>query len=122
MMQQDFTPTAALVGRLAMSQPERWGSNSPYGSPLTRQRLAKMLSPMGVHSKQGTTRENRTRGYLRADIEKVSHSLTTQTRGAHRSHGAHGSPPVHHVNDVNDVNHVPQGAEASCSEPEELDF
>ncbi|NLT79754.1 MAG: DUF3631 domain-containing protein [Bifidobacterium crudilactis] len=121
-MQQDFTPTATLVGRLAMSQPERWGSESPYGSPLTRQRLAKMLSPMGVHSKQGTTRENRIRGYLRADIEKVSQSLTTQPRGAHGSHSAHGSPPVHHVNHVNDVNHVPEGQEASFTQNEEMDF
>ena len=68
----DFLSTIDILTALANIAPERWGIESPYGTPITRQRLAKMLSPMGIHSVQTPGRENRTRGYRKADVLKVA--------------------------------------------------
>lgn len=68
----DFLSTIDILTALANIAPERWGIESPYGTPITRQRLAKMLSPMGIHSVKSSTRADRSRGYRRADIERVA--------------------------------------------------
>lgn len=128
-MHDEFTPTASLVSMLAMSHPDRWGTESPYVSPLTRQRLAKMLSPIGIHSVRGTTRDDRTRGYRREDIERVSESMTpTHPRGTHGTHGTHGTQPrnsndVSHVDYVDHVSHVSGGMDQERSQDDDqLDF
>lgn len=69
---RDFMPTTLILSALANVAPERWGIESPYGSQITRQRLARMLSPMGIHSVKPSTRTDRARGYRRADIERVA--------------------------------------------------
>ena len=116
-MAAEFTPTLTLVSRLSMGHPERWGSESPYGTPLTRQRLAKMLSPIGVHSVQNRAHNDRTRGYLRSDLERVAQALTTPS--GHGWRGARGAPgdSANHANHVNHANHAKEGYQPPAGPP-----
>lgn len=68
----DFMSTTGICAALASSVPDRWGISSPYGAPITRQRLARMLSPMNIHSVRTPNRNERTRGYRREDIQRVA--------------------------------------------------
>lgn len=98
-----FTPIMTLVSSLSMAHPDRWGSESPYGTPLTRQRLAKMLSPIGVHSVQNRAHNDRTRGYLKADFQRVAEALTTPPeRGSRSARSARGDSANH-------ANHAKEG-------------
>lgn len=112
-----FTPTMTLVSSLSMAHPDRWGSESPYGTPLTRQRLAKMLSPIGVHSVQNRAHNDRTRGYLKADFQRVAEALTgPPERGSHGARGARGDS-ANHANHVNHANHAKQGYQPPAGPP-----
>ena len=77
----DFMSTTGICEGLARISPERWGAESPYGAPISRQRLTRMLSPMGIHSSKSTGRQNRCRGYRRADIQRMAEAahLTEST-------------------------------------------
>lgn len=68
----EFMSTTGICAALASMVPDRWGVSSPYGAPITRQRLARMLSPMGVHSVRTPNRNERVRGYRREDIQRVA--------------------------------------------------
>lgn len=65
---ETFIPTTDLVQRLMDSYPEMWGEESPYGKPLTPQRLGQMLvNSYDIRSDRpgGSTGH---RGYLRASF------------------------------------------------------
>jgi len=65
-----FYPTAALCRDLAELYPDEWGHGSPFGKPITAQRLGRMLaSSYGVNSHR-LDREG-PRGYTRASLEPV---------------------------------------------------
>ena len=68
----DFMSTTGICAGLASVSPDRWGIESAYGAPITRQRLARMLSPMGIHSVRSSSRADRQRGYRRVDIMRVA--------------------------------------------------
>ncbi len=67
---ETFAPTAALIAKLVAEHPDEWGKASPFGKPLTAQRLGRMLaSNYGVNS----TRIERggPRGYAWAALTPV---------------------------------------------------
>jgi hypothetical protein len=68
--EETFYPTTSVVRDLANAHPDEWGDGSPFGKPVTAQRLGRMLaSSYGVNS----TRLDRDgpRGYTRASLEPV---------------------------------------------------
>lgn len=78
--ERESMPTTEIVAKLAAYNSEEWGLASPYGKPITRQRLAKMMSPLGIHSVRSYDNGAKTpRSYLRADIAKVADSLHLPT-------------------------------------------
>jgi hypothetical protein len=67
---ETFYPTSALCRDLADTHPDDWGHGSPFGKPITAQRLGRMLaSSYGVNSHR-LDREG-PRGYTRASLEPV---------------------------------------------------
>jgi hypothetical protein len=54
-MGETFTPTATLIQSLVWEHPDDWGERSPFGKPLTAQRLGRMLATSyGVNSAAST--------------------------------------------------------------------
>lgn len=65
-----FVPTETLIARLAAEHPEEWGAASPFGKPLTPQRLGRMLSRnFGLTTIRPDT--HGARGYAQAHLRPV---------------------------------------------------
>lgn len=78
--ERESMPTTEIVAKLATYNSEEWGLANPYGKAITRQKLAKMLSPLGIHSAQSyVAGVKQPRAYRRADIAKVADSLHLPT-------------------------------------------
>ena len=103
-----FLPTATLIASLAASYPQDWGMGSPFGRPLTSQRLGRMLATSyGINS----TRLDRVgpRGYtwaallpvwrrmgmVRDDRQRAPvHQSPAKQTGASGAGGASGAVPL----------------------------
>jgi len=83
---EPFKSTADLCRDLAADHPEHWGQGSPFGKPITAQRLGKMLA---VSYTVNSTRLDRTgpRGYTRASLEPVWRQM-----GVRPGHVAESAP------------------------------
>ena len=65
-----FYPTSTLTSDLAELHPDEWGHGSPFGKPVTAQRLGRMLATSyGVNSHR--LDRDGPRGYTRASLEPV---------------------------------------------------
>lgn len=65
-----FAATVDIVSTLRKYSPEVWGDERMHGTPLTRQRLAKMLTKQGIRSTREGSGERR-RGYERAAFHRA---------------------------------------------------
>ncbi|MBA2768496.1 MAG: DUF3631 domain-containing protein, partial [Sporichthyaceae bacterium] len=67
---ETFYPTSALTRDLAANYPDEWGHGSPFGKPVTAQRLGRMLATSyAVNS--GRLDRDGPRGYTRSSLEPV---------------------------------------------------
>jgi hypothetical protein len=69
-----FMPTRELVAKLIWHNPEYWGTESPYGKPLTDTRLG-LLIDQATKVTSGRPGGRGPRGYLRSTLEPVWHRL-----------------------------------------------
>lgn len=71
---ETFMSSRELVRKLIFHNPEYWGSDSPYGKPLTEHRLGRLVFQA---SKMSSNRPGGRgpRGYLRMNLEPVWHHL-----------------------------------------------
>lgn len=67
---ETFYPTTALCHDLADLHPDEWGHGSPFGKPITAQRLGRMLATSYGVNTHRLDREG-PRGYTRASLEPV---------------------------------------------------
>jgi hypothetical protein len=64
---ETFAATSLLIRELITEQPDEWGEQSPFGKPLTAQRLGRMLATSyGINSAR-MDREG-PRGYTHASL------------------------------------------------------
>jgi len=74
-----FAATVDIVRALRHYDPDVWGDQrSNGGTPITRQRLARMLSKQGIRSTRGNTGERR-RGYERAAFRRAWKAIGINT-------------------------------------------
>ncbi|MDZ4234630.1 MAG: hypothetical protein U1C73_12950, partial [Dietzia sp.] len=72
---ETFVGSEDLVRRLTFAHPEMWGADSPYGRPLTVQRMGRMLSDAyKVHTTRQAT-DDRTRGYTARSLDSATSGL-----------------------------------------------
>lgn len=96
-----FKASNDLAAELAYHDPEMWGSESPFGKPLTTQRMGRMLvQAFKIHSGQRPDGD-RARGYSRAAFEKAWERFAM-------------TPQKQTVQTVRDVQSVPC---LSCGDP-----
>jgi hypothetical protein len=69
-----FMPSRQLVTKLITHNPEYWGSDSPYGKPLTDTRLG-LLIDQATKVTSSRPGGKGPRGYLRSALEPVWHRL-----------------------------------------------
>lgn len=69
-----FVPTSVLIAELITRYPDEWGISSPFGKPLTAQRLGRMLT---TAYRVNSTRQKKDepRGYSRASFARAWHSM-----------------------------------------------
>lgn len=93
-----FLASTVLTQRLADRYPESWGHSSPYGRPLTVQRLGRMLvQGYRINSSRQDSRDKRSpRGYHRPVIDVVLRRMQMTppggTGGSGGSGGTGGNP------------------------------
>jgi hypothetical protein len=76
---EKFVPTLDLVPRLIEHNPDYWGTDSPYGKPLTETRFGRLMAQaakLTSHRVGGVA----PRGYLRSQLEPVWHRLGISPR------------------------------------------
>lgn len=67
---ETFYPTSRVCRELAELHPDDWGTGSPFGKPVTAQRLGRMLATSYAVNSHRLDREG-PRGYTRASLEPV---------------------------------------------------
>jgi hypothetical protein len=104
-----FTATSALIRELIADHPDYWGDASPFGRPLTAQRLGKMLATSyGINSTRldragprGYTRASLATAWRRMGIAPVAPEPPKQTGAS----GAAGSTGVEELEDGAEIPH-----------------
>lgn len=95
-----FMKTTAMAAELATTYPESWGIESPFGKPLTVQRLGRMLAQgFKVHTaQQNSSDKNSPRGYHLGAVDRVLRRMKLgslpQTSGSSGTLGTSGEPPA----------------------------
>lgn len=65
-----FVPTEELTNRLAFDHPDEWGHGSPFGKPITPQRMGRMLAG-NYRVKSSRPNTHGPRGYALAQLKSI---------------------------------------------------